>query len=496
MAGQTVPAKDRATEGTGRLPSEEDLVKARKWFKQARLVGETRNYDYAIECYLGGLEIWPEAVEEGHMPLRAISIARKQTGRKPAGLLQSFKRSTTGKDPLRNMLNAEYLLAMDPTNLNHMEQLVVNAGKAGLHATTKWAGQMYLEALLSEKKVAPQRLLRLRDTFEELGDQLSQAGDIPGAVDAYEKALRTLNVVRNMQPDNMEYFNQMTHLSGKLTIARGKYDQEGVSFHESLRDRKGQAELHDRDRYVQADTRLDELIESARKEYLANPAVAGKLITLVDLLCKRERQEEEDEAIRLLMADYQQSKNYRFKMRADEIRMGQYRRRARQLQEEIRQRPEDKSLQAEAQKLLVESRRFELDTWKERLANYPTDQRIRFRYAQCLFAAGHYDEAIPCFQEARIDPRNRTACNLYTARCFFEKGLYPPAIDTLTSLIKGYEGTGDDLAKEMHYWLARAYEAEGKDPEAMETYNQIIQWDYNYRDVRERIEQIRRRGTT
>jgi tetratricopeptide (TPR) repeat protein len=490
MADQEAPATNESL-GNGRpAPSDEDKAKARKWFKQARVVGETRNYDYAIECYLGGLEIWPDAVEEGHMPLRAISLARKQAGGKPAGFMQSFKRSTTGKDPLRNMLNAAYLLAMDPGNMNHLEQMVLNAGKAHLPATTKWAGNAYFDAVLSEKKGAPQRLIKVRDIFEDLGDQYTDAGDGGAAVEAYEQALRAINTLRNVQPENMDYFNQMTHLSGKLTIARGKYDQDG-SFRHSLRDQKGQAEIHDRERLVQGDSRLDELIESARKDYLANPNVPSKLTTLVDLLCKRERKDEEEQAIALLLENHQKSQNYRFKMRADDIRILQLRRRARQLREKLRAHADDKALHTETQKVIYEGRQFELDSLKERLGIYPTDQRIRFKYAQCLFAAGHYDEAISCFQEARIDPRNRTACNLFTARCFFETKQYQPATDVLVALARDYEGRGDEVSKEIQYWLARACEADGGITQAKEAYNQLIQWDYNYRDVRQRLEQIR-----
>jgi len=102
-----------------------------------------------------------------------------------------------------------------------------------------------------------------------------------------------------------------------------------------------------------------------------------------------------------------------------------------------------------------------------------------------------FDEAIPCFQEARLDPRNRMACNLFTGRCFFEKKLYGPAIDVLTTLSKEHEGRGDETSKEIYYWLGRAFEADGRNESAAETYNQLIQWDYNYRDVRERIQKVR-----
>jgi len=491
MAGQTDQVSSDVPADEPEMVSEEDKDKARKWFNQARVVGETRNYDYAIECYIGGLELWPDALEEGHMPLRAIGMARRQAKGKPAGLRQSFKRKTTGKNPLHNMLNAEFLLAMDPFNLNHMEQVFVNAGKADVLPAAKWIGDIFFEAVLSEKKVGAPRLVKVSGIFEELGDKLEGSGDPAGAVDAYEKALKALGIARNLKPDNAEYFNRMTDLSGKLTISRGKYNQDGTSFHDSLQDREKQAELHDRDRLVQADDRLGELIASARRDYEANPDVASKLTVLVDYLLKRESETDDVEAVKLLTESYEKTKNYQFKSRADDVRMSHYRRQARVLRERLRSDPENASLTAKAQKLAGKAKRFELECFKERVANYPTDHRIRFRYAECLFGSGQYEEALPEFQLARSDPKNRAPCNLYIGRCFFENKHFGPAVDVLKQLQTGLENLGDDFSKEVTYWLGRSYGGAGKVDEALESYNQIIQWDYNYMDVRKRIEQLR-----
>ncbi len=491
MAGQTDQVSSDVPAEGPQTVSEVDKEKARKWFNQARVVGETRNYDYAIECYIGGLELWPDALKEGHMPLRAIGMARRQAKGKPAGLRQSLKRKTTGKNPLQNMLNAEFLLAMDPFNQNHMEQMFVNASKADVLPAAKWIGDIYFDALLSEKKVGAARLSKVSGVFEELGDKLERSGDPVGAVNAYEKALKALGIARNMKPDSAEYFNRMTDLSGKLTISRGKYNQDGTSFHDSMQDREKQAELHDRDRLVQAGDRLSQLIDRARKDYEANPDVASKLTVLVDQLLKRETEADDVEAVKLLTENYERTRNYQFKMRADDVRMSHYRRQARVLRERLRSDPEDASLKAKAQKLADKARQFELGCFKERVANYPTDHRIRFRYAECLFGAGQYEEALPEFQMARIDPKNRAACNLYIGRCFFQNKHFGPAVDVLKQLQAGLESLGDDLSKEVTYWLGRSYEGAGKTGEALESYNQIIQWDYNYMDVRKRIEQLR-----
>ena len=45
--------------------TEADMARARKWFGHGRELAEKKNYDYAIESYISGLNFWPEAVEEG-----------------------------------------------------------------------------------------------------------------------------------------------------------------------------------------------------------------------------------------------------------------------------------------------------------------------------------------------------------------------------------------------------------------------------------------------
>ncbi len=472
--------------------TEQDKEKARKWFERARVVADTRNYDYAIECYIGGLEIWPEALEEGHMPLRAVGLARKQAKGKPAGFAQSLKRSTSGKDPLRNMLNAEFLLAMDPFNINHMEAMFINAGKAGFHGVANWIGDTYFDATLNEKKIGPTRLVKVRDIFEKMGDEMEQEGHAAEAVAAYEKALRAVDILTKMKPENAEYMKSRAHLSGKLTISKGKYDQEGQNFRDSLLDKDKQADLHDKDRAVQSEDRLSQLIDSARQDFLAHQDVPSKLTVLVDLLMKRERDEDDAEAIKLLMAYYEQTGNYRFKLRADEIKKRQFRRKARQLQQKLKADPDNQELLAAGKQLKADLIQFEIETGKERVTNYPTDHRMRFQYAQSLFSAGLFDEAIPEFQAARADPKNRKAANLFIGRCFYEKQHHGPAVDVLKQLLANHESTGDDISKEASYWLGRAYEGSGKVDEALEVYNQIIQWDYNFRDVRNRIDELRK----
>ena len=120
--------------------------------------------------------------------------------------------------------------------------------------------------------------------------------------------------------------------------------------------------------------------------------------------------------------------------------------------------------------------------------------RIRYQYGVRLFKAHKYDDAIPVLQEARNDPKTRFQCALYIGRCFFEKKYASQAADTFQGALAHYEIPDDELGKDLRYWLGRSYEADGKVEEALKEFGQLIQWDYNYRDVRKRIDDLRNGG--
>src|SRR5262249_54118186 len=110
--------------------SDADKAKARQWFKRAATLREQRNYDYAIESIIQALEIWPEAGEEGHLPLWSLAVQRQQAGGKKPGMMDEMKRSMTDKDTRKALLNAEWLIARDPTNGKYLDGLLKSAVKA------------------------------------------------------------------------------------------------------------------------------------------------------------------------------------------------------------------------------------------------------------------------------------------------------------------------------------------------------------------------------
>jgi len=481
-------SKDKTKQaGSPKAPSsvtEQDKIKARKWFEHGKAVADSHNYDYAIECFINGLALWPEAVEEGHKPLRAVAFARLGAGKKKPGILEALKYPTSSRDPLQSALNAERLLAKDPNNLTYMAALLKNAFKAGCEQTCLWLGAIFLEEAATASKPQPDKLTTICDVFEQLGDQANQRGDVQVAVQAFEYAAQALEALVRLKPNDGPIQDRLRNVSGKLTIAKGHFETAG-DFRDSLRDADKQRELHDQDRMVQDEQRLNELIDAARKEASANPNETGKVFGLVDLLLRRGRREDEDEAIRILIDGFKRTKVYQFKMRADEIRIRQLRRQAREIVAKA-----DKQAAREHLKKQLE---FEIAVFKERIEHYPTESRFKYELGKRLFQDRRFDEAVPVLQQARTDPKYKIACQCLIAQCFFHKGYYDQAIELLKDAIEEYELAGDETSKDLHYWLARCYEAAGQNDLAAKTHGQIIQWDYNYRDVRQRLEKLQQR---
>jgi len=470
----------------GRLvTTPEDRAKATQWFDRARELGDKRQFDYAIEYYVNGLEFWPDAVEEACKPLHGCSVARRQTGGKKPGLKDSMRRSLNDKDPKKAFLNALWLFGHDPENFSYIEGLARNASRLRAEDAAKWAAGICMRALEQAPKAGPKQFQGLAKLLEELGDRAAERHEASFAVEVYRMGVDTLNALRRRIPRNDELEVSVKNLSSKLTILKGKY-QDGESFRESIADTEEQKDLHDEQRSVQSDERVEELIAKAEGKYKESPDSPEALKNFIDLLCRRERDDDETRAIGILLDEFSRTENYRWKHLADDIRMKQLGRKERHL----RASGDEEVLKEHRLSRL----RFELAVFQERHQRYPTDHRIRFEFGVRNFQAGRFDDAIPLFQAARSDPKSRPACGLYLGRCFFRKGYHDQAIAALEQAISEREIHDDALGKGMLYWLGRALEASGQVDAARKTYGRVLQMDYNYSDIRARLDGLPSQG--
>jgi len=471
--------------------SDADKDRARQWFKKATDCRERREYDYAIECYITGLGYWPEAVEEGHMPLSALALQRAQSGGKKPGIMEKMQKPLSGKDPKQAMLNAEHLWAKDPAGTAYMDGVLRNATKAAFFATVKWVAPRVMDSLRKDAKPDLGRFRNYRACLVEAAEIADAAGNMADSAWFYEHALMSVEFLVARNPADAALRDDQRDLSGKLTIAKGKYT-EADTFRDSLKDADKQKLLHDAERVQQGEQTLDEVISAARREYEQDRANANKMTILTELLTRRERAPEEEEARQILEEAYGATRNYSYKVKGDDIRLKQLKRQAKALAEQARESADDADRQ-QARLAATELVEAEIEIYGDRVQKYPTDARFKFRMGEALFRARRFDEAIPVLQAAGGDPRTRSRAELLIGRAFFEKGNHAQAADVLKDALEAHEIPSDDLAKELLYRLARAYDAGGSTAEARAAYNRLLRLDYNYADgdARQRLDALK-----
>lgn len=479
QAGKTVADQYQAI-------SEEEQRKATSFFEKGRSTAATGNFDYAIEMFMQGLQIDPENVE-AHQELRDISLKRKISGGKGLGMMERLKFKTTNKDDKLNMLNAERMLAFEPGDTGYMEGVLTNAHKGGFFDTVMWIGPILQKANAESKKPEFNKYIVLKDVYKSLAMDNSTPPRVKPEL--FKRATNACQLAAQLKPDEMDLQTELKNLGALHTQVEGKYDQGG-SFRDSIKDRDTQEKLQAQDKGVQELGVMGKLINDAEAQYRLDPTEPGKLMKLVDALEKTEHPDYEGRALELLDEWFQKTKTFRYRKRAGEIQMRQWRRMEQSQIEYLNANKDDTQAKTDFEQFRREKWEFELNEYNLWAENYPTETSFKFYAAERMFRLGQFEESIPLFQNAEADAKFRTKARVYQGRAFYELKFYDEAVDTLDALVKEYPNQ-DDAAKEMRYWAARAHEDRGDTDVAIKLYSAIVRMEFNFKDVQVRIRKLR-----
>ncbi len=453
---------------------ETGLEKARAFFQRAEDVAATDNFDYAIDMYLEGLRRAPDALEDGHVPLRKMTLVRQGKGGKKPSIADKMKRHG-GKTPLDEMLNAEYLLAKDPDHLPYAETLLKAVVAGGYLRTAEWIAQLVFAANNASARPSLSTYLLLKDSYTEL--------------EMFDRAVGACKRAVDLKPDGALQ-DELRDLSARLAVAKGKYG-EGGDFRESIRDKEKQDMLHASESLVKSSNYRMRTLEEARRAYANKPHVPVVIFGLVDALIGMETKEAFEEAICILAQAYEQTADFAFKRRSGELMIKKLRGDVRKIKTALKKQPANKDFTEKLKQAKIVRETTAMEHYRECVENYPTDLKMKYEYAQCLIRNKKYDEAIPLFQDAQRDPRYKTTAMGKTGLCFFLKNWYTDAIDIFEQALAACEIQDNVMAKDLRYNLARSYEENGAVEKALELYRKLAQLDFDFRDVRDRVNKLR-----
>ncbi|MFA9480230.1 tetratricopeptide repeat protein [Phycisphaerales bacterium AB-hyl4] len=469
-----------------------DERKARRFFEHAQTVADARNYDYAIECYVNGLKHDPDNMSK-HEALRDVSLRRKVSGGKPAGFTEKFK--SGGPSPLDKMLHNEMLWAKDPLNVSLMQEVMkwaVEADEAepDLHLAevAYWVGGLAMDFNAQAKKPKKAVYIQIRDLFSR--------------IQAFDKAVEACRHAIRLDQNNDKLLKDLKELEAENTMQMGGYSGEQKTeeggFRRFVRDAEKQRDLETEDS-ARPGAALDETIKRRKAELEEDPQDVDKITKIVDLLLRKDEEAAENEAIQMLQQLWDQTSQSRYKMRIGDIRMKQFNRRQRKLRAALEQDPDDPDLKQKYEELRRKRLTFELQEYRERVKQYPTDMALRFELGRRLYQSGEVDEAIGAFQQSKADPKHRALSHEFLGSCYLHKGWFEEAVDTLRQGIEAHPADSDRVAMDMRYLLMDALEKSARKNndaeqarEAQKLASQILQADINFRDIRDRMEGIRK----
>ena len=456
------------TEADTQNPSDEvgktGKGKGKAFFERAEQVAETGNWDFAIELYIEGLKREPGNVEQGHQRLRDISLNRKHQGGKGPGIKDKFLHRP-GKDPETNLVNAAFLLAKEPGSQQYMNQVRQYAVQLELNAVIKWICDVLLESQRLAKKPNVKLLMMITENYSQ--------------IDEFTQAMQSCALAGKSAPQDGEIQQTLSDLSARYTMHKGKYGEEGDFIHK-VADIEGQKALMEKDNIVQSEGFLLKEIDKAREDYLGSPDVPGKVNALVDALLRIPDEAYEGEAVDVLTKAHRDSGAYQYKLRIGDIKITQMTRRYRKLVGSGDKEGAKEQIRAQLM--------FELDEFKERSINYPTDLKLKFELGRRQHLAGMYDEAIASLQQAQRDPRRHVTALSYLGQAFEAKGWLREASETYNRALE--TEMSEDRAKELRYNLGSVLEKMGQLALAREEFSAVAQADYNYRDVRDRLNAV------
>jgi tetratricopeptide (TPR) repeat protein len=450
------------------------LEKAKAFFTRAEEVAATDNFDYAIDLYLDGLKQSPDALEDGHAPLRKLALIRQGKGCKKPSIIEQLKHSG-GKTPIDHLLNAEYLLAKDPDNLGHAEKMLVAGIAAGCTRTAEWIAQLIFDATLASHKPSFKTFVLLKNCYDKLG--------------LYTQAVKACQAAIQLKPEDDLLKNELRDLSAKMTMEKGKYGKT-ASFRESMDDREYQDQLQSQDNIIKSENVRQRIVTESRRQYQQAPTSTTNILQLAESLVDLETKAAFVEAEQLLQGAFQQTKDFSFQRKLMELEL-------KTLRNLIHKKQENKAEDASKEQLAQLNHQLEqkeLTYYQKCVENYPTDLRYKYEYGRCLIRIQQFDKAIPLFQDARNDPRLKIAAMDKVGLCFLLKEWFDDAIDIFSAALKECPTQDSTIAKDIRYNLARAYEAAGKPDKALDIYRKLAQTDFSYKDISQRIDKLRSQG--
>jgi tetratricopeptide (TPR) repeat protein len=453
--------------------SEKDLPAPIKplWLKALSAV-QTGNLTYAISILQAVLKDEPGFLE-GRKLLRKVEIQHTGGAKKKAGGL--FGMQTGGgskhtgaakKDPLGALVLIEKELEPDPFNEGSNDLLFETCLKLDMIETATFA----LETVRQGRPENTKLLHKLAEFY------ISREQFLP--------ASEVYNDIIKQTPTDSAAIKGAKDCSAKASMMKARWDENADV--KSLMRNAGQAEeLEKAARSGLTKEQMEERRDRIIEKYNADP---NHLATVKDLAGIYEQLEDWHNALTFYSWAHSLSNgDVALDTKAAAMRNKAAEADMKALEAAAQADPTNEELNAALESRKAERLAEQVEEAKMRVDQNPTDPQLRFDLGTALYQSGDYSGAIPHLQQATRNPHIRTKVLLTLARTFKAKGMFDLAIKQLSDALADLV-TMDNTKKEVLYDKGVIHEDLGDKASALDSFKQIYEVDYGYRDVAQRVE--------
>lgn len=436
-----------------------------------------QNWDYAIEMFGKAVNLVPDNLMY-RQTLRGCEMKKYKENGKGAAFASTKLLGIRGR--ISKSRSKEDWKGMDEAA---EEGLKVNPWDAALNAAMGEATHNlgYLEVAEMGYSRAVESEPENLDYLRTLARLLEERGNFSAAIGCWER-------VYKLDPLDSEARSKQTQLQARA-VMEDKY--EGAKNTQEARKKTAYDDYSGGGMSIP--TGLDgpgvsteaDLQRAIRKD----PANVQNYLKLGDFYKREKRLEEAAEIYKQALDASGGDPNVREQL--EDVELAQMKHNLELAKQSAAGNPEDEAARKSAAALSVELLKREIQVLSSRVERYPVDMRYKYELARRFMRAKQWRQAIPQLQRASSD--NRIAADVYVAlcKCFIQdgqKGLAVHQAEKAIPLISPHDR--QDLYCEAHYLAGWLKEDAGKLPEAEKHYTEVMGIDYEYKDVRKRIERI------
>jgi len=312
---------------------------------------------------------------------------------------------------------------------------------------------------------------RCLEACRAAGGLFYQQGKVHEALAMYERALK-------VDPRDQESLKARKDLAAEGAL-RSTGIEKAQSSRELIKDKEGQRQLERQERLQLSPEEIEQELEQLEAKLQETPD-DQKLLRRTARL----RELAKDLAGALDLLDRllgMQPQDTELQEQAGDIRI--------RLQEQMVAKAEkrgDDAAAARARQALVQLRVTES---KRRVERNPADFGARFQYGSALLESNALDEAIAELQQAVKDPRKKQDALFLLGKAFQRKGLPELALGQFEKALQA--AGGGLLAKEALYEMGGLCVELGKPQDALRHFTSILEQDIGFRDVAQKVAQLR-----